>query len=166
VTRRDIFTFPRFLVPDSKVSLLPPSRSVPPPAAPGLHGPAGAPGRGAHFRSHDRRPVRLAVNIVGQRSGADRQALVIDLSLAGAGIETEEPLVPGDRISVTFATPTLWDPLVLTAVVAWAHSPRATTEVDAFGRPRSIARAGLVFDYPDPATVLAMFEMLTTLGYE
>ncbi|MBX3185810.1 MAG: PilZ domain-containing protein [Labilithrix sp.] len=123
-------------------------------------------GRDGHFRAHDRRPVRLAVHIAGQRSGAERQAHVIDLSIAGAGIETEEPLVPGDRLSVTFATPTMWDPLVLTAVVAWAHSPRFTAEVDAFGRPRSIARAGLAFEYPDPSAVLAMFEMLATLGYE
>ena len=122
--------------------------------------------RAAHFRAHERRPVRLFVSVDGQRSGLDRQATVIDVSLAGAGIETEQALVPGERIAVSFSTPTLWDPLVLNAVVAWAHPPRATAELDALGRPRIAARAGLAFAYPDPAAVLAMFEMLSTLGYE
>ena len=124
----------------------------------------------AHFRAHERRAVRLAVDLVCRRdpyaSGTERQAVVVDLSLAGAGVETEEPLVPGERLSVTLATPTMWDPLVIEAVVAWAH-PRATSQaVDSLGRTRSVARAGIVFDYPAPKAVLAMFEMLATLGYE
>ena len=110
--------------------------------------------------------MRLTVGLVGQRSGAERQAVVLDLSLAGAGVETDEPLVPGERLSVSLATPTMWDPLVLDAVVAWAHPVRASAEVDARGRSRAVARAGIAFDYPTPALVLAMFEMLTTLGYE
>ncbi len=104
--------------------------------------------------------------MVGQRSGTERQAVVVDLSLAGAGLETEEPLVPGERLSVTLSTPTMWDPLVIEAVVAWAHPRNASLEVDALGRSRSVARAGIVFDHPAPRTVLAMFEMLATLGYE
>ena len=104
--------------------------------------------------------------VVGQRSGIERQATMLDLSLAGAGLETDESLVPGERVSVTLATPTMWDPLVIDAVVAWAHPVRPSTEVDALGRSRSVARAGIAFDYPSPVEALAMFEMLTTLGYE
>jgi hypothetical protein len=107
--------------------------------------------------------VRLAVDVVGQRSGAERQAVVVDLSLAGAGLETEEALVPGERVSITLSTPTTWDPLVIEAVVAWAHPPRAS---NASGRSRAVARAGIAFDYPSPDVVLSMFEMLATLGYE
>ena len=92
--------------------------------------------------------------------------MLIDLSLAGAGIETDEPLLPGERLALTLSTPTTWDPLVIDAVVAWAHPARLSTEIDAIGRSRTVARAGLVFDYPAPAVVLAMFEMLATLGYE
>jgi hypothetical protein len=110
--------------------------------------------------------VRLTVQVVGQRSGVERQALVIDLSLAGAGLETDEPLVPGERLSVTLSTPTMWDPLVVDAVVAWAHPPRVSHEVDARGRSRSVARGGIAFDYPSSSVVLSMFEMLATLGYE
>jgi hypothetical protein len=124
---------------------------------------------GAHFRAHERREVRLAVilvGLVGQRSGVERQAVVVDLSLAGAGLETDEPLVPGERLAVTLSTPTMWDPLVIDAVVAWAHPPRASTEVDSIGRSRTVARAGVVFDYPNASLVLSLFEMLATLGFE
>lgn len=110
--------------------------------------------------------MRLSVQLDGARSGIERQAAVIDLSLAGAGLETEEALIPGDRLSISFSTPTMWDPLVLSAIVAWADAPRPTNDLDALGRPRIAARAGVVFDYPDPSTTLAMFEMLATLGFE
>lgn len=96
----------------------------------------------------------------------ERAGTIVDLSLAGAGVETDEPLVPHERVSVAFATPTLWDPLILTALVAWAHPARLLQEVDAIGRPRSSARAGLVFDYPTPDATLAMFEMLVAIGFE
>jgi hypothetical protein len=121
---------------------------------------------GGHFRAHERREVRLAVQVVGHRSGVERQAVVIDLSLAGAGLETDEPLVPGERLSLTLSTPTMWDPLVIEAVVAWAHPPRASTEVDSIGRSRTVARAGVAFDYPNAPLVLSLFEMLATLGFE
>lgn len=117
-----------------------------------------------HFRAHARRALRLPVSLEG-RSGAVRQAVVIDLSLAGAGLEAEDALVPGDRLAITFATPTMWDPLVVEAVVAWSHPPRPAG-VDALRRQRTIARAGVVFDHASPEDVLAMFEMLATLGYE
>ncbi len=92
--------------------------------------------------------------------------MVIDISLAGAGLETDEPLVPGERVVVSFATPTLWDPLVLGGVVAWSHAPKPREPGFSLGRSRMVARAGIAFDYPAPDLVLAMFEMLATLGYE
>lgn len=119
-----------------------------------------------YFRAHGRRPVRLGVTVRGERAGWERTATVVDISLAGAGIETDEPLVPGERVTVAFAAPTLWDPLVLSAVVAWAHPVRPKNEVDALGRPRSSARAGLAFDYATPDATLAMFEMLQAIGFE
>ncbi|OJY21977.1 MAG: hypothetical protein BGO98_34675 [Myxococcales bacterium 68-20] len=101
-----------------------------------------------------------------ERGTWERPGTVIDLHLAGAGLETDEPLVAGERVTIAFATPTLWDPLVLTAVVAWAHPLATTNELDALGRPRSIARSGLAFDYPTPDATLAMFEMLVAIGFE
>jgi hypothetical protein len=101
-----------------------------------------------------------------QRQGLERQASILDISLAGAGLETDDPLVPGERVSIAFATPTLWDPLVLVAVVTWCGPPRLKNEVDALGRPKTTARAGVAFDYPTPDAVLAMFEMLIAIGFE
>jgi PilZ domain len=120
----------------------------------------------AHFRARDRRAVHLAVELFAHRTGVVRPANVVDLSLAGAGLETDEPLVPGETLSVTITTPTMWDPLVVDAVVAWSHPPRPTHAVDALGRTRTVARGGVAFVYPTPAAVLAVFEMLSTLGYE
>jgi hypothetical protein len=124
------------------------------------------PSRPAHFRAHERRAVRLPVRVIEQRSGLERPASVVDVSLAGAGLETEEPLFPHERIILAFATPTLWDPLLLNARVAWAHPPERSRQLDPLGRPRSVSRAGVAFEYPAPDAVLAMFEMLTSLGYE
>jgi len=106
------------------------------------------------------------VTLRNERAGWERSATVIDIHIAGAGIETDEPLQPGDRLSVSFATPTLWDPLVLTAIVAWGHPLRPKNEVDALGRPRMSARAGLTFEYPAPDATFAMFELLVALGFE
>lgn len=111
--------------------------------------------------------MHLAVTLRAERGGWERTATVTDLHLAGAGIETDEPLTPGDRITVAFMTPTLWDPLVLSAVVAWTHPARPKgDEVDALGRPRTSARAGVAFDYANPDATLAVFEMLNALGFE
>jgi hypothetical protein len=122
-----------------------------------------------HFRAHERRPVRLSVALGSARSG-ERSATVVDISLAGAGLETEEMLAPGERITLAFQTPTLWDPLVLTAVVTWSAPPRprdgASLGVGTVGRHRPMARSGVCFDYPSPDIVFATFEMLTTLDYE
>ena len=101
-----------------------------------------------------------------ERGDWERTATIVDLHIAGAGIETEEALSPGERVTVAFATPTLWDPLVLSASVAWAHPVKTTNELDPLGRPRGSARAGLAFDYPTPDATLAMFEMLVAIGFE
>ena len=93
----------------------------------------------------------------------------MDVSLAGAGLETEEMLMPGERITLAFQTPTLWDPLVLSAIVTWSAPPRLRepgSAQPAVGRHRPVARSGVAFDYPAPDIVFAMFEMLTTLDYE
>lgn len=95
--------------------------------------------------------------------------MVVDISLAGAGLLTEEPLVPGERVSLAFATPTLWDPLVVMAVVAWARPlvPGTDRRIAPQGtRSRLTSRAGVAFDHAEPPAVLALFEMLSTLVYE
>jgi hypothetical protein len=117
----------------------------------------------AHFRAHARRPVRFPVTLIGLRTSMEAPAVLIDLSLAGAGFECVETVYAGDRLSIAFPTPTMWDPLVVSALVAWA---RPGESVDNYGRSRAISRAGVTFDYPTPDTVLSMYEMLTAIGYE
>jgi hypothetical protein len=110
--------------------------------------------------------VHLSVTLRSERAAWERLGRVVDLSLAGAGVETEEPLRPDERVTIAFATPTLWDPLVLTASVVWAHPPRPAPGLDALGRPRMVSRAGVAFDYPTPDATLAMFEMLLAIAFE
>ena len=98
--------------------------------------------------------------------GWERAGRVVDITLAGAGLETEDALTAGERITIAFLTPTLWDPLVLAAVVAWAHPVGPSTETDPLGRPRLVARAGLAFDYPSADVTLAMFDMLAAVGFD
>jgi hypothetical protein len=116
-----------------------------------------------HFRAHARRPVRFPVTLIGLRTSMEAPALLTDLSLAGAGLECVEPVYPGDRLSVAFAAPTMWDPLVVSALVAWT---RSVESFDPHGRSRVVSRAGVTFDYPTPDAVLSMYEMLSAIGYE
>ena len=119
-----------------------------------------------HFRAHGRRPVRLGVTLRNERAPWERAATVHDLHIAGAGVETDEPLVVGDRVTIAFMTPTRWDPLVIQAIVAWAHPLRQKQEVDVLGRPKQSARSGLTFDYESPESTLAMYEMLEAINFE
>ena len=121
--------------------------------------------RGApHFRAHRRRPVRLAAVVRSERDASERAATVVDLHGAGAGIETDVELTAGERVTIAFVTPTLWDPIVLTASVAWAHPVRPKDALDALGRPLTAARAGLAFEYAEPEATLAVFEMLMAIA--
>lgn len=120
-----------------------PTRSLPP-------GP-----REGHFRAHARRAVRLEVVLQLGRTASRRRAAVVDISLAGAGLELDEALVPGERLAVEVQTPTLWDPLVIPAVVAWTRLTGAAR-----------ARAGVRFDHEGPASVFATWEMLDALVYD
>lgn len=110
----------------------------------------------SHFRAHPRRAVRLEVELQLGRAAARRSASMTDVSLAGAGLELDETLVPGERLTIAIATPTLWDPLVVPAVVAWARA----------GEGRSRARAGIAFEHASADSVFATWEMLSALIYD
>jgi len=119
-----------------------------------------------HFRAHGRRPVRLGVTLRNERAPWERTATVHDLNIAGAGVETDEPLVAGDRVTVAFMTPTRWDPLVVQAIVAWAAPVRPKQEYDVLGRQKQSARSGLTFDYESPESTYAMYEMLEAINFD
>ena len=127
---------------------------------------AGSEQDAGHFRAFERRPVRLGVVVRNERSGWERAATVVDISIAGAGLEIDAPLAPGERLSLAFSTPTLWDPLVVDVVVAWSGPIRATPSRDPLGRPRTSARAGVAFDFATPDATIAVYEMLAAVVFE
>lgn len=112
-------------------------------------------GANSHFRAHARRSLRLDATLSHPRAGWDRAAEVFDVGLGGACIGVTETLQPGDRVSIAFMAPTLWDPLTIPARVAWFRS----------GAGLEPARAGLAFEYNNAATARALFELIGALGF-
>jgi Tfp pilus assembly protein PilZ len=88
------------------------------------------------------------------QGGWQHHAAVENISLGGACIRLENALAPGDVVTLSFTAPTLWDPLVLAARVAWV-APGAG--------PRA---AGVAFDHKATDAVFALYELMVTLGYE
>jgi PilZ domain len=82
-----------------------------------------------------------------------REASVHDLSLGGAGLTLPEALPQGERVTVSFLAPSLWDPLALPARVVW-FSPATSG---------GQARAGLAFEPKEPLGVFALFELVSSL---
>ncbi len=89
------------------------------------------------------------------QSGWQEQAAVENIGLGGARLLTDHALSPGDAVTLAFTAPTLWDPLVLRARVAWVAK--------AAGAPRP---AGVAFDHKATDAVFALYELIVTLGYE
>ncbi len=108
-----------------------------------------------HFRTHERRPVRLPASL-RKEDGAQLRGLVVDLSLAGAGLELAEPVEPGTPLLVEITSPTLWDPLPLRGRVVWFQP----------GQPRAPGRAGVQFVADDSPQLFALFEVLAAHAFE
>jgi hypothetical protein len=96
--------------------------------------------------------VTLPVTLVG--FNAERQALVTDLSLRGAGLQTAAPIAVKELVSVSFSSPLRWNPLVLEARVVWVAEP-ASPSING-----GLPRAGVVFQYTTPRLLYALYEML------
>ena len=138
--------------------------STPPGTSPGL-APPGAGSRANHeqaqrregaapFRAHARKIARLPTIVTHLQGGWQQQAAVENISLGGACIRVDHALAPGDVLTLSFTAPTLWDPLVLGARVAW---------VAPSGGPYA---AGVAFDHKATDAVFALYELMVTLGYE
>ena len=131
--------------------------SSPPGTSPGLAPPGERalrrPGD-APFRAHARKVVRMPTIVTHLQGGWQHQAAVENIGLGGACIRLENGLAAGDVVTLSFTAPTLWDPLVLQARVAWVapgQGPRA---------------AGVAFDHKATDGVFALYELIVTLGYE
>jgi len=88
------------------------------------------------------------------QAGWQHLAAVENIGLGGARIKVENALAIGDAITLSFTAPTLWDPLVLHARVAWV-APGA-----------GLRAAGVAFEHRATDAVFALYELIVTLGYE
>lgn len=112
-----------------------------------------APAEPGRFRRFPRLPVRLRVRLAHPAAGWQREVDVIDLGVAGAGLDGAAgfELAQGDRLTLAFFAPTLWDPLTLTGRVAWS-------------RPElGAGRAGVRFEHKSPESAFALFELIASL---
>ncbi len=108
------------------------------------------------FRAHARVRVTLRALVTHVEKGWQRHAPVEDLGLGGARIVVEDAVRSGDSVTISFTAPSLWDPLVLRARVAWA-SP---------GPPGAVRRAGIAFEHRGGPAAFALYELISTLGFE
>ena len=106
------------------------------------------------FRAHSRRNVRLRALVTHVQAGWQRYAPVENVGLGGARLLVAERLAQGDAVTLSFTAPTLWDPLVLRARVAWVTPGELP------------ARVGLAFEHKSPEALFALYELIVTLGYE
>lgn len=144
----------------SRWSSPPPGRASTPPTAPGLGHAAGQTLRTtpAPFRAHARKAVRIPSIVTHLQAGWQHPAGVENIGLGGARVRVEPALALGDVVTLSFTAPTLWDPLVLRAHVAWVE-PAAPPAAG----PRA---AGVAFEHKATDAVFALYELIVTLGYE
>jgi hypothetical protein len=98
----------------------------------------------------------MKASVLSARAGWERDAKVLDLGFGGACLEITEAVTPGDRVTVSFVAPNLWDPLLIGGTVAWVRP----------GQGMDPGRVGVKFEYAHSATVFALFELLGTLDFE
>jgi hypothetical protein len=109
--------------------------------------------RTAHFRAHERRHLELDALLWRAADSEPVAAKVLNLGLGGAGLAFTAQLRQEDRLTVTLLSPSLLDPLIANARVAWVHAPG--------GSPLSYA--GLAFEALERSTLLTLFQLISTL---
>lgn len=109
------------------------------------------------FRAHARQLVRLKATLLHSGSGWERDVAITDLGFGGACLDLDEALQVGDRVTLAFDSPSLWDPLLVGGHVVWSLRPP---------EPMKAARVGIRFEYAHPQAAFAVFEMLGSLDYE
>ncbi len=98
--------------------------------------------------------MRLRALVTHVAAGWQRQAPVENMGLGGARLRLDAGVAPGDVVTLSFTAPTLWDPLVLRARVAWT---------DPTAMPMAV---GVAFEHKGAEPVFALYELIVTLGYE
>lgn len=105
----------------------------------------------SHFRHLPRLAVSLHAQLAHPMAGWQRDVEVVDLGVAGAQISYAEAIdiSEGERVTIAFQAPNLWDPLTLTARVAWV-------------KPEN-GRAGIAFEHKSPPSAHALLDLITAL---
>jgi len=108
------------------------------------------------FRVYERKPVRFVVGM-SHPIGGQGEARVHNIGLGGAGLEMSgSGIRVDDRVALSFIAPTLWDPLEISARVAWV---RPATRLEP-------TRFGVAFEPTDARKVLALFELISALVFD
>jgi hypothetical protein len=97
--------------------------------------------------------VQLSASLWHPGGAEPISAQVLNLGLGGAGIACNAVLRVEDGTMLTLDSPTLLDPLVLGARVAWVTVPP---------RP-SLVYAGLAFEVPERGALLTLFQLIGAL---
>jgi len=101
-------------------------------------------------------------------AGWQGQVTVENIGLGGARLLFDERIALGDSVTLSFTAPTLWDPLVFLARVAWVDPSAAASAPDhAPAQPGTGRhRAGVTFEHHKAHAVFALYELIAALGYE
>jgi hypothetical protein len=116
-----------------------------------------------HFRAHGRRNVNLPASLRDEHRTILEEARIRNLGLGGACLElppfspVESALFRVDSPLILEVTaPSLWDPLILRARVAWCRK----------AMPDRPARAGVRFEHPEQGSLFALFQLLGAQAFD
>jgi len=122
-----------------------------------------------HFRAHGRRQVDLTASLQRPPVESAIRIRIVNLSLAGACIESGESFGKGSWVMLEIVAPTLWDPLILRGRVVWTSaSPGPSADPPQATRPQTnpSTRAGLHFEHHEAALTFALYELLSAQNYD
>ncbi len=109
-----------------------------------------------HFRLHARKAVAIHAQVSHTTAGWERSLRVLDLGLGGACLEMMDDVAVGESLRVSFITPDRWDPLVLSANVAWIE----------IGADGVVKRGGVAFSHEDPESAVALLLLIGSHDFD
>jgi hypothetical protein len=107
-----------------------------------------------HFRAHGRRQVDLPATLQKPPLEGSQPIRIVNLSLAGACIETSERYSKGTWVMLEIVAPTLWDPLMLRGRVVWTSES-----------PDAPSLSGLQFEHHEAGHAFALYELISAQDY-
>jgi hypothetical protein len=106
-----------------------------------------------HFRAFARQSVSLTATVMSADGTWHRPARIKNLGIGGACIELMEVVPQGTTLRIQIIAPSMWDPLIVGAEVAWARA-------DPEGRH---AQIGVSFEPQSGAVLAQVLELLDSV---